>query len=60
MNSIQLQNRMDTIFMNSGNNKTFDRHILLLNLSDKKKLKKKTAINMLFYHILSSSIHRKI
>ena len=41
MNSIQLQNRMNTIFMNSGNNKTFDRHILLLNLSDKKKLKKK-------------------
>ena len=26
---------MDTIFMNSGNSKTSDPHILLLNLSDK-------------------------
>ena len=32
---------MDTIFMNSRNNKTSDPHRLLLNLSDKKKLKKK-------------------
>ena len=32
---------MDTISMNSENSKTFDPHRLLLNLSDKKKLKKK-------------------
>ena len=32
---------MDTIYMNSGNSKTSDPHRLLLNLSDKKKLKKK-------------------
>ena len=30
---------MDTIFMNSENSKTSDLHILLLNLSDKIKLK---------------------
>ena len=32
---------MDTIFMNSGNSKTSDPHILLLNLSDKINLKRK-------------------
>ena len=31
---------MDTIFMNSRNNKTSDPHRLLLNLSDKKNLKR--------------------
>ena len=31
---------MDTIFMNSENNKTFNSHRLLLNLSDKIDLKK--------------------
>ena len=31
---------MNTIFMNSGNSKTFDPHILLLNRSDKIKLKR--------------------
>ena len=31
---------MDTIFMNSENNKTFNSHRLLLNLSDKTDLKK--------------------
>ena len=31
---------MDTIFMNSENNKTSDPHRLLLNLSDKINLKK--------------------
>ena len=40
MNSIKLQNRMDTIFMNSENYKTSDPHILLLNLSDKINLKR--------------------
>ena len=32
---------MDTIFMNSGNSKTSNPHILLLNLSDKINLKRK-------------------
>ena len=32
---------MDTIFMNSGNSKTSDPPILLINLSDKIYLKKK-------------------
>ena len=50
MNSIQLQNRMDTIFMNSGNNKTFDRHIL--NLSDKKKLKKNSNKYVVLSHLI--------
>ena len=31
---------MDTIFMNSKNSKTSDLHRLLLNLTDKKDLKK--------------------
>ena len=34
MNSIQLQNGVDTIFMNFG--KTSDPHRILLNLSEKK------------------------
>ena len=41
MNLIKLQNRMDTIFMNSGNSKTSDPHRLLFNLSDKLKDKLK-------------------
>ena len=40
MNSIKLQNRVDIIFMNSGNSKTSDAHRLLLNFSDKKNLKR--------------------
>ena len=36
MNSIQLQNVMDTIFMNCENGKTSDPHRILLNLSEKK------------------------
>ena len=35
MDSIKLQNRMDTILMNSGNSKTSGPERLLLNLSDK-------------------------
>ena len=41
MNSIKLKNRMDTIFMNSGNSKTSDSQRLLFNLLDKINLKKK-------------------
>ena len=40
MNSLKLYNRMDIIFMNSGNSKTSDTHRLLLNLSDKINLKR--------------------
>ena len=40
MNSIKLENRMDTIFMNSESSKTSDPHRLLLNLSDKINLKR--------------------
>ena len=41
MNSLKLRNRMDTIFMNSGNSKTSDPDRLLFNLSDKMNLKRK-------------------
>ena len=58
MNSIKLENRMDSIFMNSGNSKTFDPHRLLLNLSDKANLKQ--VKNMLLYQILAFTIHGKI
>ena len=40
MNSIKLQNRMDTIIMISDNSKTSDPQRLLLNLTDKIVLKK--------------------
>ena len=40
MNSIELQNRADPIFINSGNSKRFDPHIPFLNLSDKMNLKR--------------------
>ena len=38
---------MDTILMNSRNSKTYDPHKLLLNLSDKIKLKE--VINIMYY-----------
>ena len=40
MNSIKLENRVDTIFMNSEKSKTSDPHRLLLNLSDKINFKR--------------------
>ena len=40
MNSIKLQNRMDTIFMNYANSKTSDPHRLLPKLLDKINLKR--------------------
>ena len=48
---------MNTIFMNSGNSKTFDPHRLLLNLSDKINLKRSDK-----YVVLSnlSIYYRKI
>ena len=39
MNSIKLKNKMHSMFMNSENSKTSDLHRLLLNLSDRAKLK---------------------
>ena len=53
MNSIKLESRMDTIFMNSENSKTPDPHILLLNRSDKINLKgsdKYVALSNLSVH----------
>ena len=53
MNSIKLESRMDTIFMNSENSKTSDPHILLLNRSDKINLKgsdKYVALSNLSVH----------
>ena len=40
MNSIKLKERMDTIFMYSGNSKTFDHNRLLRNVLDKINLKR--------------------
>ena len=39
MNSVKLKNRVNTIFMISGNSETSDPQRLLLNLSDKINLK---------------------
>ena len=58
MDSIKLQNRMNTIFMNSGKSKTSDPERLLLNLSDKINLR--AVIDMLLYQILELTIHGKI
>ena len=41
MHSIKLQNRMDTIFLNSENSKLSNPHRLLLSISDKIVLKRK-------------------
>ena len=41
MKSMKLQNKMNTIFMNSENSKTSHSHRLLLNLSDNINLKKR-------------------
>ena len=50
MNSINLLNRMDTIFMNSKNNKTSEPDRLLHNLSNKINLKK--VINMSLHQVI--------
>ena len=42
MNSVKLYNKMDTIFVNSENSKISDLHRLLLNLSDKIYLKRRS------------------
>ena len=48
---------MNTIFMNSENSKTSDRHRLLLNLTDKIDLRRK---NILPYQILAFTTNGKI
>ena len=58
IDSIKLQNRMDTVFMNSGNSKTSDPERLLLNLLDKINLR--AVIDMLLYQILAFTIQGKI
>ena len=58
MNSIKLQNRMDTTFTNSGNSKTPDSDRILLNISDKKYYEEVT--NMFLYQILEFTIYGKI
>ena len=40
INSIKLLNRMETVFMNSENSKTFDPNRQLLNLCDERNLKR--------------------
>ena len=40
MNSIKLQNRMDTIFMNPGNSKSSDPRRLIINILGKINLKR--------------------
>ena len=40
MNSTKLENRIDTMFMNSKNSKTSNPHRLLLNLTNKTNLKR--------------------
>ena len=59
MNSINLSNRMDTIFMNSKNSKTSNPHRLLLNLSDKinlKRIDKYVALSNLSIYDTSKNI----
>ena len=50
---------MDTIFMNSKNNKSSDSYRLLLNLTDKITLKKEVT-KMLLHQILAYIIDGKI
>ena len=62
MNSMKLKNRMDTIFMNFVNSKMSDSHRLLLNVSDKKNLKRKdkyVALSNLSIHYTWKNIKKK-
>ena len=61
MNSIKLENRMDTIFINSENSKTSDSHILLLNLTDKvnqKRSGKYIALSNLSIYYIQKNIKK--
>ena len=48
---------MDAIFMNPENNKTSDRHVLILNLTDKRDLKRGERV--VLYQILVFITHGK-
>ena len=58
MNPMQLQNKLDTIFMNSKEKKTSNPRRLLINLPHKKNLRRNK--NMLLYQILISTFHGKL
>ena len=61
MNSIKLENRMDTIFINSENSKTSDSHRLLLNLTDKvnqKRSGKYVALSNLSIYYIQKNIKK--
>ena len=58
MNPMQLQNKMDTIFMNSKDKKTSNPRRLLINLPHKTNLRRDK--NMLLYQILISTFHGKL
>ena len=63
MNSIQMQYKIDTIFMNSGNSKTSDPHRLVFNLADKINLKKSHklfALSNLSINYTPKNIKKKI
>ena len=49
---------MDTIFTNSKNSKTADPHRLLLNLTDKSKLKRSVALSNLSTHYTWKNIKK--
>ena len=55
MNSVKLQNRLDTIFMNSKKSGISDPHRLLLNLTDKINLKRRdkyvASSNLSIYYL---------
>ena len=57
MNSIKLQNRKDTVFINCTYSKTSDAHRLILNLTGKKTLKRSNNYVALY---VAYTIHRKI
>ena len=59
MNSINLQNKMSDIIMNSINSKTSDHHRLLFNLSDKVDLKRSNNYVALS-NVALSTTHGKI
>ena len=57
MNSIKLENRRNTIFINSSNSKKSDTHRLLINLPYNVNSK---ISDMLLYQTLALTIHGKI
>ena len=54
---IKVSYKMDTIFMNSENSRTFEYHVLVLKLADKFDLRRGQKV--LLYQILVFTIHGK-